>query len=226
MDYQPKDKEKQTMKIINNSKKVFIYLRVSRVEQDENSQLFGIDEYCIKHKLTKNEIIKDKISGSTPWKKRGLSQLENKIIEGDILLVAELSRIGRNTADVLDFLAWAANKSLTVIATKSNMQIDGSIQSKIFTTIMALASEIERDFNSQRTKEGLAVARAAGKQIGRPKGKATKHSFDEFKTDIETALSFGVSKAYLCRLHQCSLGKLNRAITMWKKQGKTPALST
>ena len=56
---------------------------------------------------------------------------------------------------------------------KENIQLNGkqNIQSKVMVTMFGLFAEIERDLISERTKEGLAAARAKGKLIGRPKGK-------------------------------------------------------
>lgn len=205
------------MEVTSLKAKCFVYLRVSRVEQDEETQFKGIKEYIDRYSLPAPILISERITGKTPWRERRLGELENQIAAGDYLLVSELSRIGRNTADVLQFLAWATSKQVIVIATKSQMRIDASIQSKIFTTIMALASEIERDFMSQRTREGLAVARAKGKKIGRPQGQSTKHALDPFSEEIRNALAHGASKAFLCRLYGCSRGKLDRALNLWEK---------
>ena len=44
------------------------------------------------------------------------------------------------------------------------------IQTKVMTTLFALFAEVERDLISERTREGLAKARASGRELGRPKG--------------------------------------------------------
>ena len=58
------------------------------------------------------------------------------------------------------------------MALKENIRVEGKrdIQTKVMTTLFALFAEVERDLISERTREGLAKARASGQKLGRPKG--------------------------------------------------------
>ena len=58
------------------------------------------------------------------------------------------------------------------MALKENIRVEGKrdIQTKVMTTLFALFAEVERDLISERTREGLAEARASGRKLGRPKG--------------------------------------------------------
>ena len=58
------------------------------------------------------------------------------------------------------------------MALKENIRVEGKrdIQTKVMTTLFALFAEVERDLISERTREGLAKARASGRKLGRPKG--------------------------------------------------------
>ena len=60
------------------------------------------------------------------------------------------------------------------VALKENIRVEGKrdIQTKVMTTLFALFAEVERDLISERTREGLAKARASGRKLGRPKGVA------------------------------------------------------
>ena len=156
----------------------FLYARVSTGEQDTGAQLLALTKAASKFPDHQRRIYEDKGSGGIPWRERGLAQLLDEAKPDDIIIAPEISRIGRSTADVLDFLANVAKKGVTLIIDKSGLTIDGSIQSKIISTVMALAAEIERDFIRSRTREGLAQARAKGKQLGRPKGHAKTHPCD------------------------------------------------
>ncbi len=70
--------------------------------------------------------------------------------------------------EVLEILKTAKDKGINVYSVKEGMELNGTIQSKIMSTMLALFSELERDFISQRTKEALRARKAAGVVLGRP----------------------------------------------------------
>jgi DNA invertase Pin-like site-specific DNA recombinase len=73
------------------------------------------------------------------------------------------------------------------------------IQTKVMITMFGLFAEIERDLLSERTKMGLANARAKGKKLGRPEGRLGKHKLDGKGDEIRELLSFRVAKAAIAR---------------------------
>jgi DNA invertase Pin-like site-specific DNA recombinase len=188
----------------------YIYLRVSTGLQDADSQMIGITNYCEKQGIKQMNITKDTVTGAKGWRDRKLNQIMSQAAEGDKIIVSEISRIGRSTADVLDFLAEAVKKKVIVIAVKNNITFDESISSKIFATVLALASEIERDFIRTRTKEGMANAVSKGVKIGRPEGSKSKSKLDSSSDQIFALLAANVSKAAICRLQKVSRNTLDR----------------
>jgi DNA invertase Pin-like site-specific DNA recombinase len=155
-------------------------------------------------------VTKDTVTGAKSWRERKLSQIMNQSAPGDKIIVSEISRIGRSTADVLDFLAEAVKKQVIVVAVKNNITFDESISSKIFATVLALAAEIERDFIRTRTKEGMANAVKKGVKIGRPIGRKSKSSIYEHRKDIMDLIAVKSSKSLICRIVGCSRGTLVR----------------
>lgn len=149
---------------------IYGYLRVSTTQQDVSAQKHGILEYGNKHGLSGIQFVEDTASGKIHWRKRNLNALISKCEPGDVLLFAEFSRIGRSTLQVLEFLHDAAERDVKIHIVKQSMIVDGSLQSRIMATVMGLVAEMEREFTSQRTKEGLRNAVANGKTLGRPKG--------------------------------------------------------
>lgn len=124
---------------------------------------------------------------------------------GDVLLVAEISRLARSTLQVLEILQEAAKKEIAVHIAKSNMVMDGSLNSKITAVILGLAAEIEREFISARTTEALAKRKAAGLPLGRPKGRANNaKKLDAKKEEIKDLLAKGVHKISICRMFDCA----------------------
>lgn len=188
----------------------YIYLRVSTGVQDADSQMLGITSYCEKQGIKQMNVTKDTVTGAKSWRDRKLSQIMNQVQPGDRIIVSELSRIGRSTADVLDFLAEAVKKEAIVIAVKNNITFDESMSSKIFATVLALAAEIERDFIRSRTKEGMANAVAKGIKVGRPIGSKSKSKLDNVSDQIMALLAADVSKSAIARLHKVSRNTLER----------------
>lgn len=185
-----------------------LYARVSTNDQDTGAQLLGLHKAGQRYPDHAKKITEDIGSGAKPWRERGLAAIIATSAPGDVLIVPEVSRIGRNTADVLDFLAHAAHQKLTVHIEKSGHTIGDNLHSKIFTTVLALAAEIERDFLRSRTREGMAQARAAGKQIGRPTGPVKIHHLDGYRTQIAELITKELPKASICKLLSISRREL------------------
>lgn len=183
----------------------FAYLRVSSDSQDANHQKLGILDYCNRHHLAPIEFFEDTASGKTPWRERPISSILEKAKAGDVLIVSEISRLGRTTLQVLEILEIAAIKKMAVHITKNNLVMDGSMQATITATILGLAAQIEREFISARTKEALAKVRRDGiKQLGRPKGQSVTLKLDAYKENILIYLKKGINKRDICRLIECA----------------------
>ena len=89
-----------------------------------------------------------------------------------MLLVSELSRLGRSVAQIIFLIDQMVQQQISFVAIKEGIKLTGSqnLQTKVMVTLFSLFAEIERDLISERTKEGIAAARAKGKILGRPKG--------------------------------------------------------
>jgi DNA invertase Pin-like site-specific DNA recombinase len=180
---------------------ISIYLRVSTDAQDATNQQHGITEYCISHGIEPDVVIEDSVSGKVDWRKRKIGALLSSADKGDVILVAEVSRLARSTLQVLDILQVASEKMVSVIVVKNGLYFDNSMQSKITATILGLAAEIERDFISMRTKEALAKRKASGKTLGRPHGARSKlYKLDGNKAEIERYLNLGINRATIAKL--------------------------
>ena len=68
------------------------------------------------------------------------------------------------------------------------------------TTLLALFAEVERGLISERTREGLAKARASGKTLGRPKGSLGVSRLDGKEDEIRQFIELGVSKSANARI--------------------------
>lgn len=182
----------------------YAYIRVSTDAQDLNNQRHGVIEYARKHGLEPMTFFEDTASGKKNWRERDLGKLLEQAHAGDVLLVAEISRLARSTLQVLEILQDAATREIAVHVAKSNMVMDGSLNSRITAVVLGLAAEIEREFISARTTEALARRKAAGLPLGRPKGRVSAvKKLDKDAERIKELLEKGVHKASIARILDC-----------------------
>ena len=179
------------------------YLRVSTDQQDVQNQKHGVLEYANKNGFAGMAFIEDSVSGKKPWQDRELGKVLNAAIEGDTLIVSEVSRLARSTLQVLEILKHCSERQINLHIAKNNMRFDDSMQSRITATVLGMAAEIEREFISSRTKEALAARKAKGIKLGRPQGKAEKLKLDAFKDEIQKYLDLGLSKAAIAKIIEC-----------------------
>ena len=120
----------------------------------------------------------------------------------DVLLVSELSRLGRSVSQIIFLIEKLIAKKVRLVAIKEGIDLLGKadLQTKVMITLFSLFAELERDLISERTKEGLAQARAKGKIIGRPKGALGKSKLDGKENEIQLLLQKRVSKSAIARI--------------------------
>lgn len=182
----------------------FAYLRVSTDQQDAKNQKLGVLDYCNNHGISALTFIEDIVSGKASWRERAIGNILEKAEKGDVIVAAEISRLGRSTLQVLEIMEIAAQKGVSVHIAKNNMVLDGSMQSTITATILGLAAQIEREFISARTKEALAKRKNDGVKLGRPKGQADLLKLDAFHNEISSYLKKGINKRSIAKLIECS----------------------
>ena len=129
---------------------------------------------------------------------------------GDLLLVSEISRLGRSVGQIIQIIDELIKYQIKFIAIKENIHLNGKqdIQSKVMVTMFGLFAEIERDLISERTCEGLAAARAKGKVLGRPKGSHGKSILDGKEDEIKALLGKKVPKSSVAKILEVSRSTL------------------
>ena len=137
------------------NRKTIGYLRVSSVDQEISKNKADILHLANEKNLGKVHFIEEKVSGRVSWKKRKIADIVDELSANDNIVVSELSRLGRSMLECMEILSIASQKEINLYAVKGNWQLDNSIQSKIIAMAFSMASEIERDLISQRTKEAL-----------------------------------------------------------------------
>jgi len=184
------------------------YLRVSTDQQDLEKNKADILKLANDKKFGHVDFVAEKVSGTKDWRKRKLGEVFTTLQSGDIIIVSELSRLGRSTLQILEIMKEAREKDIAVHAVKGGWTLNGSMESKIVLTMLAMMAEIERDLISERTKEGLRAARTKGIRLGRPRGRG-RSKLDTHKPEIIALLRNGSTKTFIATRYSTSLANLH-----------------
>ena len=198
---------------------IYGYIRVSSDKQTVENQRFEINNFCRKNNFVIDGWIEETISGTKAYNKRELGKLLKRVQKDDLIICAELSRLGRNLFMIMEILNICMTKECRVWTIKDNYRLGEDIQSKVLAFAFGLSAEIERNLISQRTKEVLARKKAEGVVLGRPKGRRSspeKYKLHGKEVLIMELLNAGVSKRKIAKICKVDRNTLARFILMEK----------
>ena len=139
---------------------IFGYARVSTEAQILDRQLDMLNEYRV------DKLYCEKMTG-TKRNRPELEKMLDRLTAGDTVVIESLSRLGRSTKDLIELMELFNEKQVNLVSLKENIDTTTAAGKLLFTLISAI-SQFERDCLAERTKEGLAAARARGRKGGRP----------------------------------------------------------
>ena len=191
----------------------YAYVRVSTEMQTLESQEFEIRQWCGQNRIDIDTWVAESVSGTVPWEQRRLGRTLRRMRRGDQLICTEISRLGRNLLMVMAILNFCSSKGISVRTIKDHFELSDSLNSKIIAFAFALASEIERNLISQRTREALAAKKASGMKLGRPRGysKKVKRICIE-REAVERLIADGVSLTTVAKRYGVHRNTLNRCL--------------
>ena len=181
--------------------KVYAYLRVSRDRQDLENQKTEISEYARKHDLKIDEFIENESTVRRTSGNRRIDELFGVLEKQDMLVVSELSMLGRSIGQIVCIVDELVKNEIRFVAIKEAIEINGKneLPTRVLISLFGLLAEIERGLISDRTRQGLAAARAKGRLLGRPKGSLGKSRLDGKDRFIKEELKYGVAKSAIAR---------------------------
>jgi DNA invertase Pin-like site-specific DNA recombinase len=180
---------------------IYGYIRVSSDKQTTENQRFEIENFSKLKELFIDEWIEETISATKKLSDRKFGKLLDIMQKSDILIVTELSRLGRNLMQIMSILHTCMERDIMVYTIKESYELGNNINSKVLAFAFGLSAEIERVLISQRTKEALARKKAEGVILGRPVGSKSKTVKLTGKEDeIKQLLNKKISKSAIGRI--------------------------
>lgn len=147
------------------------YVRVSTEEQNEARQIEALNALGIE------KLFIDKTSGKSIDGRPSLQEMLNFVRSSDVVITESISRIARNTKDLLTIISILNEKDVEFMFLKE--QIDSTTAAgKFMITVFAAIAELERDNILERQKEGIAIAKRNGKYKGRVRIKINEDEFE------------------------------------------------
>ena len=135
------------------------YVRCSTQEQNEARQM----QMMTQHQVEK--VYVDKSSGKNT-ERQAFQEMMGFVRSGDIVIVESISRIARNTKDLLGIIASLTEKEVEFVSLKENIDTT-TPQGRFMLTVFGALAELERESILERQREGIAIAKAEGKYRGR-----------------------------------------------------------
>ncbi|QMS84841.1 recombinase family protein [Candidatus Xianfuyuplasma coldseepsis] len=135
------------------------YMRVSTVAQNLDTQKAALESYGVER------IFEEKASGRN-IERPVLKELLKFIRSGDTLVIYDLSRLGRTVHQVVKLLDDFIKRNIGFVSLKESLDITTPM-GKAMAHIIAVFNQMQVDVQNEKTREGLLIAKANGKKLGR-----------------------------------------------------------
>ena len=191
-----------------HAKKTFCYCRVSTQDQNTESQIRALTDWCIKQGYTNYEIFEDHGISGAKEDRPALNQMMKRVEDGEAeqVVVFAFSRFARSTTHLLRALEKFRSKSVRFISVTEAVDTNSPMGLALF-TILGCLSQMERELIRARVVAGLQNARAKGKKIGRERKRNDAL--------IHQLLSAQLSFREIARIAKCSHGSVSASKKEW-----------
>lgn len=198
---------------------IYGYIRVSTEKQTVEVQRYEINRYCSEQGIEVDAWIEESISGAIKPSARLLGKLIlDRIKKGNLILVTEISRLGRNVYMVMSIINHCMLTGAAILPIWKGEIIKEDSMSVYETFFDIISAQKERELISRRTKCALAMMKSNGVRLGRPVGIPRKRKLEGKEKEIIRLLSNGVSKAEVSRrlgVNQSTLSEFIKIKQLW-----------
>lgn len=177
----------------------FIYRRVSTHDQKTDRQLPD---------QSADRVFEDKLSGKDVNRPQ-LQAMLGMLRENDVIHVHELSRLGRSLKDLLGIVEQIVETGASIHFHKENLRFEPNKQDpfqQLMLNLLSSVAQFERECLLQRQREGIAIAKAAGKYKGK-RSRFTQAQIEQIRNEFpkhtsktRLAKKWGISRGYLYKL--------------------------
>lgn len=193
--------------------KVFNYLRVSTKEQNEERQRVAMQEFNQANGFENAIEMVDKSSGTNTDRPQ-LQLLLQVVGEGDLVVIQSIDRLSRNYNECKDLWKQITDKGADIVVidmplldTRQHKDLLGNFVSDLILQVLAYVGQQENEFRRKRQAEGIAVAKAQGKHLGRPRATFPNNFEEEYlrwkrgeQTAVATWGRLGLTKTTFYKL--------------------------
>ena len=185
------------------------YVRVSTIEQNEARQIEALEKHGIEKWFVEKKSGKD-------THRPELQNMLDYVREGDTIYVHDLSRLARSTKDLLEIVEILDSKKVSLVSNKENID-SATPTGKLMLTMIGAIAEFERTNLLERQKEGIAIAKKAGKYKGR---KPIEIEDERFKNLYSDYMKREITKVELAKELNVSRPTLDRMVKEYKETHK------
>jgi DNA invertase Pin-like site-specific DNA recombinase len=181
------------------------YVRVSTQEQNEARQLAALEKFCIEKLYT------EKVSGKDT-KREQLQRMLDFVREGDEIYVVDFSRLSRSVSDLLGIVEMLDKKGVRLVSIKENLDTS-TPTGKLMLTMIGAIAEFERSNILERQREGIAIAKSAGKYKGR-----RAKELDNFGEVYESWKKGDITAVAAAKLLGVNRGTFYNRVKEWERE--------
>ena len=167
--------------------KVFYYIRVSGKDQNEARQIEAMKKWNKENGVDNAIELIDKCTG-TNTDRPNLQMLLKVVGDGDLVVIKSIDRLSRNYKECKKLWEQITEAGADIVVidmplldTRQYKDLLGNFISDLILSVLGYVAEQETAFRKQRQAEGIAVAKAQGKHLGRPKIEYPKNWVEEYE---------------------------------------------
>jgi len=180
------------------------YIRASTQWQEIKKQRYEILAYAAREKIAVDGFIESALVSNGNSRQERIDELMTWLKSGDLLLVTELSLLGRSTGEVIILVDQLLTYGISLSIIKQNVHLNRASQdlaTRAMVNLFDLLAGIEKDFISEQTRKALAAQKAEGVILGKPRGTIQNSIYDKDRDRIAQLLALGVSQRQIVEKH-------------------------
>ena len=185
------------------------YIRVSSIKQNKQRQYDVLEKYHI------DKYYEEEVSGKNINDRIQLQKMLDFVREGDVVYVAEFSRLARNAKDMMAIIEYLNQKNVRIVSDMEKLDTRTD-QGYALVSIIAGVSAMEREYMLERQAEGIAAAKKAGKYKGGHPKNIDPTTFEAF---YELYMKRKINKSEYAKRLKISRPTLDKYIKEYEKNG-------